>query len=83
MRSTYLASILIIVYSVLYTYVPLWVPIHAFVLLTISLISLSFFAVIWVHILLSSTYKTGALVEQVNIELDQFRSKLMVSYNIR
>lgn len=74
---TYFASIGIVVVSISY-YFPICLMWNVFGLLTFSSILISLFAVIWVHILLSSTYKTGALVEQVNTEIDVYRNKLMV-----
>lgn len=79
MHKSYIASIIIVLYSFCYTYFPIWAKINTLWVFTILLIFLSIFAVIWIHILLSSTHKTGAMVEQVNGELEQFRDKLMVS----
>lgn len=78
MHKSYIASVAIVFYSFCYNWLPLCAYIQSMWIITYLLIFLSIFAVIWIHILLSSTHKTGAMVEQVNGELDQFRDKLMV-----
>lgn len=79
MHKTYLASI-VAASSGLLLYSPLCLSVTTFSILTFAAICLGAFAVIWVHILLSSPHKTGAMVEQVNHDLDAFRSKILVCF---
>lgn len=49
--------------------------------ITIFAITFGIFFAILVHILLSSTYKTGIRIEPVYKELEYFRNKILVSFN--
>lgn len=79
MHKTYLASIAVASLGLI-LYFPICLSITTFSILSLTAICIGVFAVIWVHILLSSAHKTGAMVEQVNHELDTFRSKLLNDY---
>lgn len=80
MLKTYLASTAVVCFGLLICF-STCLSFTIFGILTVCSIFLGAFAVIWVHILLSSPYKTGAMTEQVNHELDVFRTKLMVRNN--
>lgn len=51
------------------------------IFLNTFIITLGFCCVLWIHILLSSPHKAGVGIEYVQKELEQFRSKLMVTLN--
>lgn len=74
---TIAGSVLIIFLAVI-IYSPLCFSLSLINLLTVFAVTLGILFAIWIHILLSSRYKTGIGIDPVHKELERFRNKLLV-----